>query len=226
MFGLDLGELVLRLLTWVPVFILAICIHEAAHAWAAWRLGDPTPVVQGRLTLNPRAHFDPLGALMFLFAMLAGFGFGWAKPVPVNPMNLRHPNRDMALVAAAGPASNVLQAFFWTAVLAFIASLINLLPALLQWALESVAKFLARVCIAGVFVNLGLAVFNLIPLPPLDGSRILRLFLPPELRWRMDYLEATGIGFIALIVLLWLGVLRFVWIPAHWLGLWLIRLAT
>ncbi len=208
-----------------PVFILAICIHEAAHAWAAWRLGDPTGVVQGRLTLNPKAHLDPLGTLMFIISALTGFGFGWARPVPVNPYNFRNPNRDMALVAAAGPASNVLQAFFWTAVLAFLASLSSLLPGLLGYALRPVFGFLAKVCVIGVFVNLGLAVFNLIPLPPLDGSRILRLLLPEDLRWRFDALEKTGLGFILLIILLATGMLSFIWLPARLLAQWLINLA-
>lgn len=226
MFGLDLGELALRLLTWVPMFLLAIAVHEAAHAWAAWRLGDPTPVVQGRLTLNPIVHIDPIGALMFLFAMMAGFGFGWAKPVPVNPINFRHPDRDMALVSFAGPASNVLQAVFWATVLSLFISLIGIFPAPIRWAIEPIAKFFTMFFIAGVFVNLGLAVFNLLPVPPLDGSRILRLFLPYELRWRFDYLEFTGIGFIVLLVLLWLGILHFVWAPAGFIGEWLIRLAV
>ncbi|MCS3919504.1 site-2 protease family protein [Fervidibacter sacchari] len=224
MFGLGLDDL-LRLAIWVPVFILAISIHEAAHAWAAWRLGDPTAVAQGRLTLNPKAHLDPLGTIAFIIAALSGFGFGWAKAVPVNPYNLRNPNRDMALIAAAGPASNVLQAFFWTATLAFFASLFSLFPATLRYALDPVLEFIAQVCIAGVFVNLGLAAFNLIPLPPLDGSRILRLFLPHEWRWRFDSLEMTGIGFILLIVLLWLGVLSVIWKPVFILGRWLIELA-
>ncbi len=222
MFELDS---LLRLAIWLPVFILAISVHEAAHAWAAWRLGDPTGVVQGRLTLNPKAHLDPFGTIMFIISALTGFGFGWAKPVPVNPYNLRNPNRDMAIVAAAGPASNVLQAFFWTAVLAFIVSLFGLFPGPIRYAMEPVFDFFARVCFAGVFVNLGLATFNLIPLPPLDGSRILRLFLPEHLRWRMDQLEMTGLGFILLIVLLRLGVLSIIWKPAFLLGRWLIGLA-
>jgi len=224
MFGFGLDDL-LRLAIWVPVFVLAISIHEAAHAWAAWRLGDPTAVVQGRLTLNPKAHLDPLGTIAFVLAALTGVGFGWAKPVPVNPYNLRNPNRDMALIAAAGPASNVLQALFWTAVLAFFASLFTLFPGALRYALDPILEFVSRICIAGVFVNLGLAAFNLIPLPPLDGSRILRLFLPHEWRWRFDSLEMTGIGFILLIVLLWLGVLSVIWKPVFILGRWLIELA-
>jgi len=224
MFGFGLDDL-LRLAIWVPIFVLAVSIHEAAHAWAAWRLGDPTAVAQGRLTLNPKAHLDPLGTIAFILAALSGFGFGWAKAVPVNPYNLRNPNRDMALVAVAGPASNVLQAFFWTAVLAFFASLFTLFPGALRYALDPVLEFVSRICIAGVFVNLGLAAFNLIPLPPLDGSRILRLFLPHEWRWRFDSLEMTGIGFILLIVLLWLGVLSVIWQPVFILGRWLIELA-
>lgn len=226
LFGFDIIEFLRRLVTWVPVFIFAICVHEAAHAWAAWRLGDPTPVIQGRLTLNPKSHLDPLGTLMFLFALLAGFGFGWAKPVPVNPMNFRYPNRDMALVAAAGPASNVLQAIGWTILLSFFSSLLSLLPMPVEWAFAPLFQFLARLCIAGVFVNLGLAVFNLIPVPPLDGSRILRLFLPPEWRWRYDYMERTGIGFLVLLMLLWFGVLDFIWMPVFAVSEWLIRLAT
>lgn len=224
MFGIGLEDL-LRLLIWVPVFILAVCVHEAAHAWAAWRLGDPTPVVQGRLTLNPKAHLDPMGTIMFVLAALVGFGFGWAKPVPVNPFNLRNPNRDMALVAAAGPASNLAQAFFWTAVLAFFVSLFKLLPGPFRYALGPIFEFVFLLCSAGIFVNLGLAVFNMIPIPPLDGSRILRLFLPSEWRWGLDRLELTGLGFILLILLLWLGVLSWMWMPVRILGNWLINLA-
>lgn len=224
MLGFGLDDL-LRLAIWLPVFILAICIHEAAHAWAAWRLGDPTAVFQGRLTLNPKAHLDPLGTIMFFISVLMGFGFGWAKPVPVNPYNLRNPNRDMAIIAAAGPASNVLQAFFWTVVLAFFASLFTLFPEPLRYAMKPIREFVWLICVAGVFVNLSLAAFNLIPLPPLDGSRILRLFLPHEWRWRFDTLEMTGIGFILLIVLLWLGVLSLIFQPVFILGEWLISLA-
>lgn len=224
MFGIGLEDL-LRLLIWVPVFILAVCAHEAAHAWAAWRLGDPTAVAQGRLTLNPKAHLDPMGTIMFVFAALVGFGFGWAKPVPVNPFNLRNPNRDMALVAAAGPASNLVQAFFWTAMLAFFVSLSELLPGAFRYALGPIFKFASLFCSAGIFINLGLAVFNMIPIPPLDGSRILRLFLPSEWRWTLDRLEMTGLGFILLILLLWLGFLSWIWMPVHILGKWLIDLA-
>ncbi|MCX7643292.1 MAG: site-2 protease family protein [Armatimonadetes bacterium] len=222
MFGLD--DL-LRLAIWLPVFVLAVSVHEAAHAWAAWKLGDPTGVIQGRLTLNPKAHFDPFGTIMFIISVLTGFGFGWAKPVPVNPHNLRNPDRDGALIAFAGPASNVLQAFFWTVVLAFFASLFGLFPGSFRYGLEPIFSFLSQICFAGVFVNLGLATFNLLPFPPLDGSRILRLFLPDHLRWRYDTLEMTGLGFILLLILLWTGLLSFIWIPTRLLGEWLISLA-
>jgi len=162
---------------------------------------------------------------MFLLSMFAGIGLGWAKPVSVNPANFRYPSRDMALVAAAGPASNFLQAFFWTALLAFLVALDSLLPAALRWLLNPVMRFLVEMSVAGVLVNLGLAFFNLIPIPPLDGSRILRMFLPRELRWRMDMLEHTGISFLILIVLLYARALHFIWAPAHLMARWLFHLA-
>jgi Zn-dependent protease len=134
-------------------------------------------------------------------------------------------NRDMALVAAAGPASNFLQAFFWTAFLAFLVALESLLPAALHWLMEPVLGFLGHMGIAGVLVNLGLAFFNLIPIPPLDGSRILRMFLPLELKWRMDMWERTGLGFLTLLVLLYVGALNFIWAPVREIARWLFHLA-
>ncbi|MCS7223600.1 MAG: site-2 protease family protein [Armatimonadetes bacterium] len=212
---------IFRVLIWLIPFVLAFTIHEAAHAWAAWKLGDPTPVYQGRLTLNPIAHIDPLGALMFLLSAWAGIGFGWAKPVIVNPMNFRHYSRDMALVAAAGPASNVVQALGWAILLSVFASFARLLPFLSQ-----PLGILGYLAAGGIFINLGLAAFNLIPIPPLDGSRILRMFLPTEWRWRMDTLERSGLGFLLLFVLLAAGVLRVIWGPVDAIGDALIRLAT
>jgi Zn-dependent protease len=134
-------------------------------------------------------------------------------------------NRDMALVAAAGPASNFLQAFFWTAFLAFVVSLANLLPPSLRWLIAPILTFLAQMGSAGILVNLGLAFFNLIPIPPLDGSRILRMFLPLELKWRMDMWERTGLGFLTLLVLLYVGALNFIWAPVREIARWLFHLA-
>ncbi len=138
--------------------ILGITIHEFAHAWAADKLGDPTPRFLGRLTLNPISHLDPLGTLMFLLSLVYGFGIGWGKPVPVNPRNIRKLSAvtGMGLIAFAGPLSNLL--------LALALALILHLP--LPFSLRS---FL----LAGLFANVGLALFNLLPLPPLDGFDVL-----------------------------------------------------
>jgi Zn-dependent protease len=152
------------LLLMIPGLLLAVTVHEVAHGWVADRLGDPTARLAGRLTLNPLPHIDPLGALAFVLA-----GFGWARPVPVSARNLRRPVRDMAWVAAAGPLSNFLVAFLGLVLLVLTSRVLD-------------APFVARP-VAGMlrFVytfNLGLAIFNLIPLPPLDGGHFLPYFFP------------------------------------------------
>lgn len=146
------------LLLRVPAILLALTVHELAHGWAARKMGDHTAENAGRLTLNPLAHLDPFGTLMLFFGP-----FGWAKPVPVNPMNLPNPKRDMALVAAAGPASNIM-----------LAALTGML-----FRLDLVTPYplLAGFCYILFIINIGLAVFNLLPIHPLDGSRILVAFL-------------------------------------------------
>lgn len=138
--------------------LLGITIHEFAHAWAADRLGDPTARYMGRLTLNPMAHLDPLGTIMFLVSLVYGFGIGWGKPVPVNPRNIRKLPvvTGMGLIALAGPLSNLL--------LAFVLALL--------WRFSTYPR-LASFFVAGVFANVGLALFNLLPLPPLDGFDVL-----------------------------------------------------
>lgn len=153
-----------QLVLMAPAILVAVTVHEVAHGWVADRLGDPTARMHGRLTLNPLPHIDPLGALAFVLA-----GFGWAKPVPVDPRNLRHPVRDMALVGAAGPLSNFLLAFLGLLALAAI-----------PWAV--IDPFFARPLL-GVLkyvygFNLALGIFNLIPLPPLDGGHFLPYLLP------------------------------------------------
>jgi Zn-dependent protease len=153
------------LLLMIPGVLVAVTIHEVAHGWVAERLGDPTARLAGRLTLDPRPHIDPLGALAFVIA-----GFGWARPVPVDARNLKHPVRDMACVAAAGPLSN------------FVAAFAGLVLLVLTVRLLDGDGFVARP-VAGMLryvytFNLGLAIFNLIPLPPLDGGHFLPYFFP------------------------------------------------
>lgn len=161
----------------VPGFVLGLTLHEFSHALAAFRLGDRTAADAGRLTLNPLAHLDLFGSLMLIFA-----GFGWAKPVPVDARYLRAPRRDMAIIAAAGPVSNVLLA----AVVAFGIRL------LAPWWDGAADSLLLRLAVDAVWINVILAIFNLIPLPPLDGSRILALAVPD--RWSAGYDRLERIG--------------------------------
>jgi len=156
--------------------LLALSVHEWAHGMVARRLGDPTAEMEGRLTLNPLAHLDPLGVLMFVFA-----GFGWGKPVPVNPFYFRSPKRDTALVSLAGPASN-----FFLAWIAFIGLLLvdgsHFIPSIggvLQPTLgRGVLLIFEQIFRTSIIINLGFMAFNLLPIAPLDGSKILRLFIP------------------------------------------------
>jgi Zn-dependent protease len=168
----------LLLILKAPALLLAVTIHELAHGLVADRLGDPTARLNGRLTLNPLPHIDPLGAVAFVFV-----GFGWAKPVPVNAYNLKHPRRDMAFVAAAGPLSNFILAFLAIVVLRLLLP-VAALPFVVE-PLKLVVQF--------IFVfNVGLGVFNLIPLPPLDGGHFLPYFLP-RASWNMIHkLERYG----------------------------------
>jgi len=157
---------------WLIALVIALSVHEYAHARLADELGDPTPRLAGRLTLNPLAHFDFLGTLALFI-----FHFGWGKPVPIDPFNLRHPRRDEALISLAGPASN-----FLTALLAaFLFRLANGLVLLPFWA-APVSLLLETT----VILNLGLGIFNLIPLPPLDGSKVLFGVLPAQLAANLE----------------------------------------
>lgn len=178
-----LPELVLR----IPALLLAVTFHEVAHGWVADRLGDPTARQAGRLTLNPLPHIDPIGALAFVL-----MGFGWAKPVPVNPYHFRHPVRDNVWVAAAGPIANVLVA---TASLIGFVLVAQVEPSAF-WS-RPIEGVLAR----SYSFNLILAIFNLFPLPPLDGSHVLKGFLPRRQFIAFERLEPMGPFLLILLVI-------------------------
>jgi Zn-dependent protease len=197
LFG-DPASFLLGLLFKIPALLLAVTVHELAHGLVADRLGDPTARLQGRLTLNPIPHIDPLGALAFIIA-----GFGWAKPVPVNAYNLRHPIRDMALIAAAGPAANFALAF--AGIVGFrLLRPVTVLPVVTE-------PLLAMLSYVFLY-NLGLGVFNLIPLPPLDGGHFLPYFLPRASWGALHKLEQYGP--IILIIAVMSGATRYVVGPA------------
>lgn len=188
----------------IPIFLIAVVIHEYAHGWAASQLGDPTAKHAGRLTLNPLAHIDPVGTIFFplilvAISSLSGMRpiiFGWARPVPVNFSLLRHPKKDMLWVSLAGIGANLLLAFVFSTFLRISVFPLNSYGGL----------FLTY----GILINLVLAVFNAIPIPPLDGSKILLSILPRELVY--SYLRLEQFGFLILLGLLYLGLLdKVIW---------------
>jgi len=185
-----LGDLLLS----VPAVLWAITFHEFCHGYVAFRLGDPTAERAGRLTLNPLAHLDPIGAIMLLI-----FRFGWAKPVPVEPRYFKKPARDMALVSVAGAAGNFMTAAACGVIVRLIPGPFMTIPAL------------GRFAVLMVLINLGLGVFNLIPVPPLDGSKLLYLVLPPK--WLQGYFWLERYGFFVLIILLMTGIIQAVMSP-------------
>ena len=192
---------------WVLPVLFAITLHEAAHAYVAHRLGDNTAKMLGRLSLNPLRHIDLVGtiAVPILVGLLSQFQFifGWAKPVPINYHQLHHPRRDMALVAAAGPLSNLSMALFWAVILK--------LGLLLEPRVSVLALFLALSGQAGILVNLILAFLNLIPIPPLDGSRVLMRFLSPKQGEK--YAKIEPYGFIIILALLATNILGLILTP-------------
>ena len=182
--------------------LLGIVLHEVAHGWAAKRRGDPTAYALGRLTLNPIPHIDPMGLLVFILTSISGpFVFGWAKPVPVNVRYFRNPAKDMMLVALAGPLANMLLALFFAVTLRGVLYIFP--PSMME---TGSYLFVLRMLQAGVNINFSLAWLNLLPIPPLDGSRILAWFLPGDLGWRFQSLGRYG--FVILILLLATGALR------------------
>lgn len=195
----NISEKIIELLFVIPCVLIALTVHEVAHGYMAFRLGDPTARNLGRLTLNPLKHLDPIGTLCMIL-----FHFGWAKPVPINSRYFKNPRRDMALTAAAGPLSNFIMAFLGALLYAILYTIFVNHPAS--------TNFLGYLQIAALqllqyfhILNLSLGMFNLIPVPPLDGSRIFLTFLPPKYYFGiMKYERYIQIG---LMILLYLGLL-------------------
>ena len=182
-----------QLIVMIPPFLFAITIHECAHAWMALRKGDPTARDAGRLTLNPIYHLDIFGTLMLFFV-----GFGWAKPVPVNPYNLRNPLKDNLWISLAGPASNLLSALIFGIIIRFVD--LTSIPFYNQ---ASISGILVKMLFFSLQLNIILAIFNLLPIPPLDGSHIIQGLLPREsLGW---YYRIERFGPIILMGIIMLG---------------------
>ncbi len=198
-------NLIQKIIVCVPPILLAVTLHEVAHGWMAKMYGDRTAEMLGRLSLNPIKHIDPIGTVLLpaFMAITTGFIFGWAKPVPVAFNNLRNPKKDMAKVALAGPGANLIMMILWVIFL----KIALLLPASISW-LSIPLLYMASV---GVYINCILMVLNLLPLPPLDGSRILASFLPNPLAYKFSKIEPYGL--IILMALLFLGFLGKVLLP-------------
>jgi Zn-dependent protease len=202
-------DLIQKICIWALPVLFAITVHEVAHGWVAYQFGDQTAKLMGRLTLNPIKHIDWLGTVILPIVMLAlgGFIFGWAKPVPISARNFKNPRPTMALVALAGPLANFLMAIIWV-----------LIAKLGLWMTFHISASAAPVILmgkAGVAINLFIALLNLIPLPPLDGGRIISNLIPLKASYYYDKIEPFG--FLILLGLLWLGVLSWLIGPLYML---------
>lgn len=212
-----MNELIQTIAVYALPVLLAITLHEAAHGYVARLFGDPTAALAGRITLNPLRHIDPIGTVAVPLGILllssiggAGFLFGWAKPVPVNFGNLRRPKQQMVWVAAAGPGANLAMAIGW-------ALLFKVLSAI---GLEE--RFFLEMAVAGIMVNIGLMALNLLPIPPLDGGRILTGLLPMRLAWQFARIEPYGLFIV--IALLATQTLGFFLQPFYRMGMALVSL--
>jgi Zn-dependent protease len=203
---LDLFAFLYKISIWAIPVLFAITLHEVAHGWMARYFGDRTAEMLGRLSLNPLRHIDPIGTLLVPGLLLAVGGplFGWAKPVPVATSVLRNPRRAMVLVALAGPAANLCMGAVWCAVLGAIVRVNGN---------ETLDGWIASMAQAGIWVNVVLAVFNLLPIPPLDGGRVLAGLLPPRLGARLEKIEPVGL-FIVLGLSIF-GLLGWLFDPAY-----------
>ena len=199
--GGNLRDFFVTLLLSLPIVFLSLSVHETAHGLVAYKLGDPTARNGGRLTLNPIKHIDPIGFICMLF-----FGFGWAKPVPVNTRYFKKPRRDMALTGVAGPISNLLLAVVFALLMRVEFAFCN--PTALispVTTADYLWYFLWQMLMVGMSINITFAVFNMIPIPPLDGSRLLFAFLPPQQYFKfMRYERYISIGLMVALFFGWL----------------------
>jgi len=209
MFGTEISAIIQALVVMVPGFLLAITVHEYTHGRVALAFGDPTAKLAGRLTFNPVSHLDLFGSIVMVATAMTGFAIGWAKPVPVDPRYLRRPRADMMWISLGGPAANLIAAA--VCALIFRAIISTFEGSYVGEASYFFLQPLVNIIVFAVQINVVLAIFNLIPVPPLDGSKILAGLLPRELASQFERLEPYG--FMILILLLFTGAVGYIIIP-------------